>query len=41
MFEMKNVYSLDEMLKLWALYDMERDIERGRADDLEKKVNRG
>lgn len=40
MYEMKNVYTLDEMLKLWALYEMECDIERGRANDLEKKVNR-
>ena len=38
MYELKNVYTLDEALKLWALLSMERDIERGRAEELEKKV---
>ena len=38
MLELKNVYTLDEALKLWSLFQMERDIERGKADELEKKV---
>ena len=40
MYELKNVYTLDEALKLWALFEMELDVERGRAEDMEKKVNR-
>ncbi len=34
MYELQNVYTLDEALKLYALYRMELDIEKGRADDL-------
>lgn len=37
MYELKNVYTLDEMLKLYALYEMESDIERGRAEDMERR----
>lgn len=37
MYEMKNVYTLDEMLKLYALYEMELDIERGKIKELERK----
>lgn len=37
MWEMKNVYTLDEMLKLYALYEMELDVELGRAKDLERR----
>lgn len=40
MYELKNVYTLDEALKLYALYDMERDVEAGRAEDLAKGVNK-
>ena len=40
MYELQNVYTLDESLKLYALYRMELDIEKGRADDL-KKEGRG
>ncbi len=40
MYEFKNIYTLDEALKLWALHQMETDIERGRAKETEKKVNR-
>ncbi len=36
MYELKEVYTLDEALKLYALYEMELDIEKGRADELEK-----
>lgn len=37
MYELKNIYTLDEALKLYALYDMEKDIEKGRADELERR----
>lgn len=37
MTELKTSYTLDEALKLYALYSMERDIETGRAKDLEKE----
>lgn len=37
MFELKNVYTLDEALKLYALYEMETDVEKGRADELERR----
>ena len=39
MFELQNVYTLDEMLKLYALYEMELDIEKGRADELERRTS--
>ena len=37
MYELKYVYTLDEALKLYALYRMDIDIERGRAKELERK----
>lgn len=37
MTELKTTYTLDEALKLYALYEMECDIERGRAYDLERR----
>lgn len=37
MTELKEVYTLDEMLKLYALYQMELDIEKGRARELERR----
>ncbi len=37
MYELQNVYTLDEALKLYALYLMELDIEKGRADELKKE----
>lgn len=37
MTEMKEVYTLDEMLKLYALYSMDIDIEAGRARELERR----
>ncbi len=40
MYELQNVYTLDEALKLYALYRMGLDIEKGRADDL-KREGRG
>lgn len=36
MAELKETYTLDEMLKLYALYEMQLDIEKGRADELER-----
>lgn len=37
MYELQEVYTLDQALKLYALYEMEMDIEKGRADDLERR----
>ena len=34
-----NRYTLDEALKLYALYRMEQDVEAGRADEIAKGVN--
>lgn len=31
--ELETIYTLDEALKLYALYSMEQDVERGRAED--------
>lgn len=36
MYELQNVYTLDQALKLYALYEMELDVEKGRADELGK-----
>jgi len=35
--ELKESYTLDEMLKLYALYSMQIDIEKGRAEELERR----
>lgn len=32
--ELETVYTLDEALKLYALHQMDMDIERGRAEEL-------
>lgn len=40
MWELKNVYTLDEMLKLYALHMMEVDIENGRAAEMSREVDR-
>ena len=37
MTELQEVYTLDEMLKLYALYSMQLDIEKGSADELERR----
>lgn len=37
MTELQEVYTLDEMLKLYALYEMQLDIEKGRSDELERR----
>lgn len=38
MTELQEVYTLDEMLKLYALYEMQLDIEHGRAAELERRT---
>lgn len=38
MYELQEVYTLDEALKLYALYEMELDVEKGRADELERRT---
>lgn len=38
MAELKEVYTLDEMLKLYSLYSMQLDIERGMAEEMERRV---
>lgn len=35
--ELESVYTLDEALKLYALYRMEQDIERGQAEEMRRK----
>ena len=40
MYELQNVYTLDEALKLYALYEMELDIERGKAEEMRKEAGR-
>ena len=37
MYELKNCYTLNEALKLYALYEMGNDIERGRIEDMKNK----
>lgn len=34
MQELKEVYTLDEALKLYALYQMDNDVEAGRLDEI-------
>lgn len=36
-FELETVYSLDEALKLYALYEMDCDIEAARAEELSNR----
>ena len=35
--KLETVYTLDEALKLYALYCMDMDIERGRAEELKQQ----
>ena len=37
MYELQHVYTLDEALKLYALYQMELDIEKGHVDEMKKE----
>ena len=36
--ELETVYTLDEALKLYALNQMDNDIERGRAEELRSRA---
>lgn len=36
--ELETVYTLDEALKLYALYRMDQDIERGHAEDMKRET---
>lgn len=38
MYEMKNVYTLDEMLKLYALWEMENDIKTQQNEEMERGI---
>ena len=40
MKELKETVTLDEALKLYALYQMDQDIQRGQAEELKSKSNR-
>lgn len=37
MWELKEVYTLDEALKLYALYKMDRDIEAAQAEEVRNR----
>ncbi len=37
-WELETVYTLDEALKLYALHQMEQDIEKGMAEELNAKA---
>ena len=37
MWELKNCYTLDEALKLYALYKMDRDIEAAQAEEVRNR----
>lgn len=39
-FELEEYYTLDEALKLYALYQMDTDIENGRAEDMRRESER-
>ena len=36
--ELETVYTLDEALKLYALYQMDKDIERAQAEELREQT---
>lgn len=38
--ELETVYTLDEALKLFALYQMEQDIERGQAEEMRREMQK-
>lgn len=40
MTELKYVYTLDEALKLYALHQMSRDIERGRTEEIRQSTQK-
>lgn len=39
-FELETVYTLDEALKLFALYSMEQDIEAARQEEIRNSHER-
>lgn len=39
--ELETVYTLDEALKLFALYRMEQDIEQAHAEELKRQADNG
>ena len=38
-YELETVYDLGEALKLYALYQMDQDIQRGEAEEMKAKAN--
>ena len=40
MEELKTCYTLDEALKLYALWQMTQDVEAARADEMKEKIKR-
>ena len=38
--ELENAYTLDEALKLYALHQMDKDIERAQAENLKNEAKR-
>lgn len=38
MWELKTCYTLDEALKVYAMFEMENDVERGRMQDAERRM---
>lgn len=40
MEELKESITLDEALKLYALYQMDQDIQRGQTEELKRKANK-
>lgn len=39
-FELETAYTLDEALKLYSLYSMDRDVERFQAEEMQAKMDR-
>ena len=39
-FELEEYYTLDEALKLYALWRMQQDIEAFKADEMAKKIKK-
>lgn len=39
-FELEEYYTLDEALKLYALYRMDIDIQNGKADEMKERRDR-
>lgn len=40
MMELKNCYTLDEAIKLYAIYEMQRDVQTGHIQDAEEEAAR-